>query len=318
MRRRPLCAMCWPIVATVLSNCVPGRSPHIENDNSSAPEGRDTVDRADAGLPLDAGHSEIEAGIGGPSPETDSGTDRDPVCQSKAASFSSWQSLRPAEGRSASRHCYYEVHVRDGDVYLTVASVKHNAVARSRANVPFPVPLNRYGEVGAGARVSSGWVYGYDDGEFGCRLLWYADDGRAAELPRCLHDFVGYQNVIWGVWREYDVTSVKQFVVRLEFAPESDGGVGLIERRFEEVHEPVTGIAAVDRRRALVSTNSDLWVAEDGRLRKVYSSSWGDAAVFSLAVDSRQRVFMGGLGVVIRLTRAGSGYVEEWLVPRES
>lgn len=192
-------------------------------------------------------------------------------------------------------------------------------VAReSRVKVPRPKVVIDLGmsrarwNPGEGVRVSDGWLQGFDMGEFGGGLYWFAPDGSSYRR-------VNDKNVAIlgktskGLFAVRSLSHLKFWYADLvELVP---GAHGWKTRVVTDLHEsPGPILQAGDR--FVYATNRFVTTLEtDGTQHEIYHP-WSALRPESMVLRSNGEIWIGSTQALLRLTPKADGhYTPQWFVP---
>lgn len=185
--------------------------------------------------------------------------------------------------------------------------------------LPFEVPIDSAtGSNGRGMahRVDDGWLVAFDHGEWGSLVWWYSADGSVRKkLGRdTLLDFYVIGDVIWAPAAE-DFRAAEGYMLRFE-----DGVDGWRALAGPELLTAVPEAATLDGDTLLiVSIEGVEEVDVHGRVTLIAEVDFWNRGQprypGSIARARDGRIFVGHTFGVTRLTPAGDGYHEEFLLP---
>lgn len=175
------------------------------------------------------------------------------------------------------------------------------------------------------ARVDDGWLVGFDDGEFGGGLWWFAGDGSTSHgirpspsLPTNSADVFHAENVV-GLPRVRDQRLVLMGLDHL---------IGRSGRIFRAVSGPqgwnLALVAVLDARpdvwlvdgsRLLFLTESGLWSTDGVRTQRIDALDLGGLAPTSLVRTADGSFYVGLRYYVLKLVEKARGWEESWLLP---
>lgn len=210
---------------------------------------------------------------------------------------------------------FWEVFVEDGRVKVR----PYADVRDEKRTLPFPLPEGRAEDGLAGvvraARVSDGWIVGFDGGEFGAGLWWFSPEGSRREWIS--GDQV--QRFVWFGERLFALEGL-DYVSRggiIELRQTANGKWTSI-RIADLGGEPRA--AALDADESFVVVMADRLVRVDpsGAITDLLSSAfWGKLSPNSVVMDKKGRIYIGMYGGIAKVTRSGATYKVKWLTSRD-
>jgi len=226
----------------------------------------------------------------------------------------SWKRVEPTTvthgQRLALNHspCTWSVSLQDGVPLAT-------AHTQERPRVPPGLHLvKQLGEPRVVQQARSGVLVGYNRGEWGGALLWYAHDG---SLRRRLLD-----NHVVAILPIAD-----RFVVFVGLSHRGadygqaiellDGAAGFeILRRTELGSAPHVAVMQADGTFLIVTTRALLRLTPDFHVHRVIDSEWRMLHPVSLVVDHAGKAHVGMRGIVAEVDLTSVPPTETWLFPR--
>jgi hypothetical protein len=176
-------------------------------------------------------------------------------------------------------------------------------------------------------RVDDGWVVAFNAGEFGAGTWWVSADGKR-------NQYIGKHHVVALINTRVGVLAATGIDHMVEghgdvFLIENAKGKGWRERHLADIGASAyTATATAGGEAILVVTRTQLVkVSLDGKVTLLHTGRWDASFDYgprgisgfypgSVTAALDGSIWIGMRAAIVRLTRVGSGYKEEWLGPK--
>lgn len=171
--------------------------------------------------------------------------------------------------------------------------------------------------------INGGFLVGYNAGEFGKAIVWYSSDFKQHEIISTEYhvvDFVWIENSLYALTglSHMQISEGKLIAIRIyRFGIFAENTGITIDNIIDLPSDTPESFVLLEDNSLLVFTARrifHLWI--EGRKEIVYESTYGLPAA-SVARLNNGVIFLGGHGLVARLTPNGNSYEEEWFLPPE-
>jgi hypothetical protein len=233
---------------------------------------------------------------------------------------SQWQAVPPPNPGSEAWRCAnwssaWDVRFNQDTI---VAGLKDNIVPWT---LPFPRPqLDRSDDgVHHSIQVSDGWIVGFNGGEFGCSLWWFAPDGK--QRYKISKDqvvgFIRIENEIFGIEGLAHMGTNRGRVIRLV---KSDKSKRWQSSELTKLHEAPSVVLSYTNNSMLIVTESGLAVVStNGEVATLLNAVfWGGLYPNSAVLDSSGFLFIGMNQGVAKVSSLEQNPKVEWLVPSKA
>jgi len=211
----------------------------------------------------------------------------------------------------------------------------------SRDSLPFTIALKprEIGELGDSGdrhvlKVSDGYLVGFDDGEWDGSLWWFSSDGKTS------HKLEGYSETAWhtaGVSHAFPRAGNVHAIVQLPTAifafvgiahmTMNEGSIFRVERdsrgvwsatHVADIDGAPWAATAISPAEVVVATDTNIWlVTALGHVQRLHAINTSTLYAESLAARDSDTIFLGMRQYIVRLTRAGTTYTEQYYAPSD-
>lgn len=164
---------------------------------------------------------------------------------------------------------------------------------------------------GDGVQVDGGWLWGYDVGEFGGGLYWFAPDGKS-------HLRLDHRNTPILAKTSKGLFAVQALTHMMfwysELVEVTKGATGWTSRRITDLHVTPRQIIQVGDRFVYTAANYVSTLETDGSQHEIYRS-WPEPGFESMVRRTNGEIWIGAATALLRLTpKANGDYSSQWFM----